>query len=44
MPQVGAKTHATGPTQTGRIAIGITSPQIVQTGNSKRFPTAQAER
>ena len=44
MPHVGANTHETGSTQAGRTAIGIRRPQIVQTGNSNRLPTAQAAR
>ena len=44
MPHVGAKIQESGSTHAGRTAIGIRSPQIVQTGNSKRLPTAHAAR
>ena len=43
-PQVGASTQAIGSTQPGSRASGIRNPQIVQTGNSNRFPTIQAAR
>src|SRR5262249_26391790 len=44
IPQVGASTHEIGRTQPGNSDRGTRKPQISQTGYSRRFPSAQADR
>ena len=44
MPHVGAKSHDTGWSQPGSTATGISKPEIIHTGHSKRLPSMNADR
>ena len=43
-PQVGARAHEIGLTQSGKSESGTRNPQTSQTGYSSAFPSAQAVR